>query len=44
MFKGSIPTVISQLSQQLESELSVQTYVVGVNLAVVLLTALANRC
>jgi len=37
-------TVISRLSSQLESELFVPTYVVGANSAVVLLTALANRC
>jgi len=39
-----ISTIISQLSSQLESELFVWTYVVGANFAVVLLTALANRC
>jgi len=37
-------TVISRLSSQLESELFVRTYVVCANLAVVLLTVLANRC
>jgi len=37
-------TVISRLSSQLESELFVRTYVVGANLTVVFLTALANRC
>ena len=36
-------TVISRLCSQLESELFVRTYVVGAKLAVVLLTALANR-
>jgi len=37
-------TVNSRLSSQLESELFVRTYVVGANLAVALLIALANRC
>ena len=37
-------TVISWLSSQLESELFVRTYVVDANLAIVLLTASANRC
>jgi len=34
---------ISRLCSQLESELFVRTYVVGANLEVMLLTALANR-
>ena len=37
-------TAISRLRLQLESELFVRTYVAGANLAVVLVTALANRC
>ena len=37
-------TAISRLCSQLESELFVWNYVVGANLAVVLLTALANIC
>ena len=36
--------VISRLSSQLQSEVFVWSFVVGANLAVVLLTALANRC
>jgi len=36
-------TAISRLCSQLESEVFVRTYVVGGNLAVVLLTDLANR-
>jgi len=42
--RSSSSAVISRLSSQLESELFVRTYVVGGNLTVVLLTALANRC
>ena len=43
-FKQFESTAISRLCSQLESELFVRTYVVDANLAVVLLTALANRC
>ena len=37
-------TAISRLCSQVESELFVRTYVVGANVAVVLLTAFANKC